>query len=163
MRKPWKIDVKVMLFFDVTFFRFWSPFGEVLESKMAAKIAVWGLSGHQNAGGQALSRLLKHHDCPKWCLGRAQGRFLSPQASILDGLDSIFSRFGIVFEYVSWHFLIIFSISTSSQIIVFRISIFLTSGPGPNNAWTLNNQTLVIFFVASCIELWNSVKRHHLL
>ena len=96
-----KIDVKVMLFFDVTFFRLRSPFEEVLESKMAAKIAVWGPSGHQNAGGQALSRLLKHHDCPKWCLGRAQGRFLSPQASILDGLDSIFSRFGVVFEHVS--------------------------------------------------------------
>ena len=30
-----------MLFCDVTFFRFWSLFGEVLESKMAAKIAVW--------------------------------------------------------------------------------------------------------------------------
>ena len=30
-----------MLFFDVAFFRFWSPFGEVLDSKKAAKIAVW--------------------------------------------------------------------------------------------------------------------------
>ena len=36
-----QIDVKVMLFCDVTFFRFWSPFGEVLESKMAAQIALW--------------------------------------------------------------------------------------------------------------------------
>ena len=152
-----------MLFFDVTFFRFWSPFGKVWESKMATKIAVWGPSGHQNAGEQALSRLLKHHDCPKWCLGRVQGRFLSPQASILDGLDSIFSRFGVVSENVSWHFLIIFPISISSQIIVSRISTVLTSGPGPNNAWTLNNKTLVIFFVASCIQLWNFVKRHHLL
>ena len=80
-----------MLFFDVAFFRFWSPFGEVLDSKIAAKSP----SGHQNAGGQALLRRLKHHDCPKWCLGEAQNRFFEPM-----GVD--FGWFRLYFFKI-WH------------------------------------------------------------
>ena len=101
------------------------------------------------------------------------------QNDVLEGPKSIFEHIGVDLGWFKLDFfkiwlrfwvcflLITFShefpISTSSQIIVFRISIFLTSSACPNKAWKLNNQALVIFLVATCIEVWNSVKRHHLL
>ena len=144
-----KNNAKVMLFFHLAFFAFWSQFGEALGSKKGTKPP----SGHQNIRKQAFLRCLKHDDCPKWCLGGPPNRFLRPLASIWDGLNSIFSRFGVFFSACFLTFSHEFPISTSSQIIVFRISIFLTSSACPNKAEKLNNQALVMFLVARCIKI----------
>ena len=98
MPDPWtKIMQKSCCFSTSHFSHFGLNLGRLWGPKRKPKSP----SGHQNIRKQVFLRCLKHDDCPKWCLGGPPNRFLSPLASIWDGLNSICLRFGIVFEHVS--------------------------------------------------------------